>query len=80
MRCRPGRHSAAGHQAAQSSRGRLCVTRLFYGEIKERNSREKVQIPNKCGDLQNRIAENNILPIPHVISLHRPTRGRMNKE
>ncbi|AXF60650.1 hypothetical protein DVA43_14390 [Leclercia sp. W6] len=48
--------------------GDLCVTRLFYGEIKERNSREKVEIPNKCGHLQNRIAENNILPLPHVIS------------
>ncbi|HBU96044.1 MAG TPA: hypothetical protein DEF22_18230 [Leclercia adecarboxylata] len=56
------------------------ATRLFYGEIKEKNSREKAEIPNKCGNLQNRIAENNILPAPHVISSHRPITGKINKE
>jgi hypothetical protein len=53
---------------------------FFYGEIKEKNSREKAEIPNKCGNLQNRIAENNILPAAHVISSHRPITGKINKE
>ncbi|RAY86063.1 hypothetical protein DP190_06485 [Enterobacter cloacae] len=55
--------------------GRVSVsaTRLFCEEIKEENSREKAEIPNKCGHLAIRIAENNIPRFPRVISLHRPT-------
>ncbi len=53
---------------------------FFYGEIKEKNSREKVEIPNKCGHLAFRIAENNIPRSPRVLSLHRPTLGKDNKE
>ena len=53
---------------------------FFYGEIKEKKSRKKAEIPNKCGHLAFRIAENNIPRSPHVLSLHRPTLGKKNKE
>ncbi|HCN95774.1 MAG TPA: hypothetical protein DIT59_03825 [Leclercia sp.] len=76
--CRSGK--AKPPPGKNPARVRAIATRLFYGEIKEKTSREKAEIPNKCGDLQNRIAENNILPAPHVISLHRPTSGKNNKE
>jgi len=63
----------------QARKGEIAAG-LFCEEIMEKNSSKKAEIPNKCGNLQNRIAENNALLTPRVISLHRPTLGKLNKE
>jgi threonine synthase len=52
----------------------------FFVEKLRRKKQEKAEIPNKCGHLAFRIAENNIPRSPRVLSLHRPTLGKKNKE
>lgn len=53
---------------------------FFYGENKEEIGSEKGEIPNKCANLEIRIAENKNFYSLHVISFYRPDKGNDKKE
>ena len=72
-----GGYALPAYNGSERRPGKRSRHRLLW-RIKEKNSREKAEIPNKCGHLAFGIAENNIPRSHHVLSFIGPL-GKKNK-